>query len=430
MAWKPILFSLVLLFAKALPVPAQGAGNGAAGAEVRSILDKEEVSLADLFRVAELANPTLAAARNGVEAKAGLTRQAGLYPNPAVEFEIEELSTSNPDDRKEKVSFVQPVILSGRRGAAVAAARSEQEAAAQTFLNVRRDVYRRIHTLWAEQLYFREADEAVEELLRLANRTLSIARARFEARAAPESQVTRALLEVYELEVVQQELAKQQASGSAALSALLGGGHIPFDRFAGSLEAESDSTIELLRSVDVDEHPAVQAARRETDAARASLREARAARIPDLDVFVAYGRYRAIDAGFVEAGVSVPLPIFDRNQGQIAELRSSIAQGEDRARTVHNDLEVAFEVARRRYHTTRDQLQDLRNRIMPAAERGLEQAQEGYRVGRLPFLELIDAQRTLSDVRLRILELRKDLIVAEAELMSLVGAGPYDEGGK
>lgn len=430
MARKLIIFQLLLLFATASAAPATEVGSEDAAYEIHSILEKKTIMLADLFRLADLASPTLAAARSGVQVKAGRARQAGLYPNPSIEFEIAELSTRDPDDRKEKVSLVQPLILSGRRGAAVTAARAEREAAVQRYYRARTDIFRRIHTLWAEQLYFREANAAFGELLRVASLTLGVAQTRFESRAAPESQVTRALLEVYELEVGQQQLAREQAKGSAELTSLLGGAPIPSDRLVGALEPDSISISELLRSTALDEHPALQAAQWNIDAAEASVREAKAARIPDLGLFVAYGRYRAMDEGFVEAGLTVPLPIFNRNQGRVVETQSVVAQAQERARIVRNDLEATLEVARQRYLTFRDQLNAAMSRIMPAAERGLTQAQEGYRAGHLPFLELIDAQRTLANIRLRTLELRKDLVVAEAELMSLVRTGPYGERGK
>ncbi|MCP4088457.1 MAG: TolC family protein [Gammaproteobacteria bacterium] len=427
MALKIFVFQLILLFATFSAAFATEVGSEKAGDEINSILEKNKIMLTDLFRLADLTSPTLAAARNGVQAKAGLARQVGLYPNPSIELEIGELSTRDPNDRKEKVSLVQPLILSGRRGAAVAAARAEQEAEVHRYYGVRTDVFRRIHTLWAEQLYFREASAAFGELLQVANLTLEVAESRFESRAAPESQVTKALLEVYELEVGRQQLAQEQTKGLATLSSLLGGAPIPSYQLGGALDSDSISISELLGSNTLDEHPALQAAQRDIDTADALLQEAKASKIPDLGLFIAYGRYRAVEEGFVEAGITMPLPIFNRNQGRVAETQSLIAQAQDRERIVHNDLKTKLEVASQRYLTSRDQLNVAVSRIMPAAERGLTQAQEGYRVGHLPFLELIDAQRTLANIRLRILKLKKDLIVTEAELMSLVHAGPYGE---
>jgi len=430
MALKIFVFQLILLIATFSAVSATEMGSEEAGDEIHSILEKKKIMLTDLFRLADLTSPTIAAARNGVQAKVGLARQVGLYPNPSIELEIGELSTTDPNDRKEKVSLIQPLILSGRRGAAVVAARAEQEAEVHRYNGARTDIFRRIHTLWAEQLYFHEASDAFGELIKVASLTLEVAQSRFESRAAPESQVTKALLEVYELEVGQQQLFQEQTKGLATLSSLLGGVPIPSYQIGGVLDSDSISISELLSSNTLDEHPALQAAQRDIDVADALLQEAKAAQIPDLGLFIGYGRYRAIDEGFVEAGITVPLPIFNRNQGRVAETKSVVAQSQNRELIIRNDLEVMLEVASQRYLTSRDQLNVAVNRIMPAAERGLTQAQEGYRVGHLPFLELIDAQRTFANIRLRILKLKKDLIVTEAELMSLLRTGPYGEIGE
>lgn len=403
---------------------------GEARPATQSILDKHPITLADLFRLAELNNPTLAAARSAVQARAGRARQAGLYPNPTLGFEVEELSTSEPELRKEKVSLVQPFVLTRRRGNAVAAARAEQDAAAHAFEQARRDVFRRIHTLWAEQLHFREATPVFEELFRVANRTLEIAETRFEARAAPEAQVTKALLEVYDLELAQQQLEREKIRSVAELAAVFGGVRVPCDRLSGTLSTNDLTTSLRTLSEHLTRHPAIRAAEKGVAAAEARLREARAARIPDLGLSVAYGKSRPNAEGFVEFGVSVPLPIFDRNQGRVAESQSLVAQAEHHARFVASQLEVALAAAHARYQVTRDQLAAVHDRIQPAAERGLAQAQEGYRVGRLPFLELLDAQRTLSAVRQRTLELRRDVVVAGAEIMSLAGTGPYGETGE
>jgi len=425
--WMPVAFMAWLLF----PGPTV-AGDGLSGPafqeEVSAILQQQTITLGDLFRVARLRNPTLGAARSEVLAGAGRVRQAGLYPNPTVELEVEELSTADFGNRTDKVSLVQPLIISGRRGNAVAVARANREASVHALGHARREVYRRIHTLWAEQLYFREAQGLLGELLGVARNTLNIAETRFEARAAPESQVTKALLEVYELETAQQRLTRQRIRATAELSALLGGTQVPLDRVVGELGR--GTLVPDAFDTDTICHPALNAATNRIEAAAAALREAEADRIPDLGLFLSYGRSRPTGGDFIEAGVSVPLRIFNRNQGRIAESRALVAGAEDQMRIVEGHLQVAFANAVASYHATLDELTASDDRMQPAAERGLAQAQEGYRVGRLPFLELIDAQRTFSNVRLRNLELRRDLVVVEAELLSLAGAGPYADRGE
>jgi cobalt-zinc-cadmium efflux system outer membrane protein len=406
------------------------AGPTGAPQEIGAILAQPGIDLADLFRLAELANPQLAVARTNVEAQAGRARQAGLYPNPRFELAIEEMSLDDPELRKTKAVLSQDLVLGGRRGAAIASARATLAAAGQQAQTARRGTLSRVHKLWAEQLYFREADAAFAELAQAADHTLEIARARFEAKAAPESHVTRALLEVYELEVAQQALAQERARSTAVLTALLGGVEVSADRLSGNLDPDA-MEAHLPREVEagLGDHPALRAAQFDITAADAALGMAQKERIPDLTLAVGYGSFEPGLGNFVEAGVALPLPLFNRNQGRVAETRALAAQARHEARIVASDLEIGLVTARLRHRQAHDQLEAVSGRIAPAAERGLAQAQEAYRTGRLLFLELVDAQRTFTDVRLRTLELRKDLAMSEADLMSLLGAGPYADPG-
>lgn len=407
--------------------------------EVGAILAHSQISLSDLFRLAELTNPALAAARTGIQAQAGRVKQAGLYPNPELALGFEEMFLADPDIHKRRVELMQPLIIGKRRGAAVDAARASLASADQQLNQTRRQVLRRVHQLWADQLYFQEAEAALAELLGVANSSLEIARTRFEARAAPESQVTKAMLEVYELEVAQQQLAQDRVQGSAEFAAFFGEVPVPLDRLAGSLDPsldpdhDAESAAQVLQAhVDtlVGTHPAYRSARLQIAAAEAALRAAKAERIPDLNLSFAYGNFEPINENYIEATISLPLPLFDRNQGRVAETQSLVTQAEYQARIVENNLVVALATAQQRHQMMHEQLSEVTDRIVPAAERGLDQAQEAYRVGRLMFLELVDAQRTYTDVRMRTLELRRELARAEADLMSLLGVGTYADPGE
>ncbi len=399
--------------------------------EIDGILARPEIGLADLFRMAELANPDLALARIEVQARTGRMRQAGLYPNPELAFEVEEMSVDDPSFNKQKVGLSQALLIGGRRGAAVDAARAEVDQATEYALRARRMALGGIHKWWADQIHFREVEEVFDMLMAEAERNLAIAQARFEAKAVPEAHVTRAMLEVYDLEVARQEFERRRARSTAEMKVLLGGIELPVDRLTGSLDPNPD-TDHLLpdTEADMDDHPSLQAARLGVEAAEAMLTAAKKERIPDLNLFVAYGSARPDEGNFVEGGISLPLPIFHRNQGRVAETASQVARARHLERMAGQELEVALATARLNHRTAHEQMDQLAERITPAAERALDQAQEAYRSGRLMFLELVDAQRTFKDVLLRTMELRRDLALAEADLMSLLGIGPYADNGE
>ena len=399
--------------------------------EIEGILAGHAIGLTDLFRLAELTNPHLAVAHSEVQASTGRMRQAGLYPNPELSFAIEERSVDYPSFWKQKVEISQAFLIGGRRGAAVKAARAEVEMAGELALRARRTALLRVHEWWADQIHFREVEAAFDELMAEAEGTLAIATTRYEAKAAPESHVTRAMLEVYDLEVARQEFERMRLLSSAEMKVIFGGVGVPADRLIGSLDPGTEAAGLLPdAAAEMGDHPALRAARLGVEAAEALLVTAKKERIPDLNLFVAYGRALPVDVNFVEGGISFSLPVFHRNQGRVAETASLVTMARHGERIAVHELEVALSTSQLKYRTANEQLKKLTELIFPASERALTQARAGYRSGRLMFLELVDAQRTFNDVLLRTMELRRDLVLAEADLMSLLGTGPYADIGE
>ncbi|MCP4571140.1 MAG: TolC family protein [bacterium] len=394
--------------------------------EIAQIVARPSLGLDDLFRIAELANPELAVARTDVLIRTGRMSQAGLYPNPELSFAMEEVSVDDPAFNKRKVELSQAILIGGRRGAAVDAARAEVDRVLETEQEARREIYGRIHAWWANQLHYREAEAEITDLAVEAERTLDMARTRFEARAAPEAHVTRALLELYDVETARQDLERRRVRSAAEAGVVFGGVDVPPERIRGSLDSALGAGDPLPDdATGGTDHPSLRAARRGVEAAEARLETARKERIPDLNLFVAYGRSGPDAEHFWEGGVSLPLPLFHRNQGRVAETASLVIRARIEERLAVDGLAAALTSARADHRTLRTQLDRLAGDIEPAAERALTQARVAYRSGRLAFLELVDAQRTFMDVRLRILALRLDLALAEADLMGLLGAGPY-----
>ena len=419
---RQLMRAFAILAALACAVPAISEGDTRGKGE---ILQLPSLGLEELFRLAELGNPELAAASSAALAGEGLARQAGLWRNPSLALDVEEMSTEDSDMRAEKLGFAWPLSISGHRGDLAEAARATSEASRHAYGQKRRETFLRVHELWASQLYYRAAIPLHDDFIAAARRTQEIAETRFAARAIPEAQVTRAQLELYEFETARRELERSRVREGAELSALVGGPTLNSERMGGSL-ADGVSRLDLnAMRAKLSEHPSYLASASGRDAAGASLRAARSERIPDLDLGFAYGKSRPTDDSFLEFSVSLPLPLFNRGQGKVAAERARVSQAEQEQRAIRSELELAFDAAIDRYLGAEEKLRALSGRIVPAAVRGLEQAQSGYGAGRLSFLELIEAQRTSADIRLRALELERELAIATAELMSLAGSGPY-----
>ena len=125
----------------------------------------------------------------------------------------------------------------------------------------------------------------------------------------------------------------------------------------------------------------------------------RSLRVPDLLVSVGAIRNREVGRTQALLGVALPVPIFDRNQGNILAAQRRVEQARDAARAAEIRLHTALAELYERLDAARAQLGILRDDVLPGAQGALEAANRAYEGGRVGFLEVLDAQRTLFDAR-------------------------------
>lgn len=400
------------------------ARTASADAQQTKLPEAGPVSLADLFVVAESCNPSLAAARSEVGIAAGRAWQASLYPNPRIEVSAEEVPfRSGFDEGITMGSVVQPIVLGDRLRAATDAAKAEQAAQLAEVDATLREVFGQIAQIHARLLAIRQADALYGELEELGQQTLSMAESRFEARAAPETEVIRPQIELYQIDLARERLARERASAVKQLSLLLGGAEIDAARLSGELDSHPpELNLQALDAIVQQSHPSIVVADREIDAAAARLSRVKAERVPDLDVRFGAGYQGVEEEGIFEVGAGVMLPVWDNRQGDILSARFDLMRVRQQRLAVEQELLRRLAEAHGEYEATRVQLETLRDRIVPAATRSYEQTQEAYRGGRAVFLELLDAQRTLTEALATLADLAGNAAAARARIMQIAGA--------
>ncbi len=388
------------------------------------LLAGDEITINDLLQAAERFNPRIAQARAAIGVAAGETWQAGLYPNPSLEFEAEEipLSAGSLTQTKTTIGVLQPIIVSGRRSAAVAGGSARQRARSWDLQQIQRVVLGDVRHQLAEVLYLREAIQLNGSLLEVAGQTLRIAETRFEARAAPESEVLRARVEADSLELAIWRLKRDLAAAGERLNMLVGGGEVPIDRLTIEL-ASTGPQLDLapLEQLLRERHPSLLAASERIKAAEHGVEVAKAGRHPDVAARLAYGFDGELEEHILEAGIFIPLTIFDRNQGNILKAGFELIASKERARAQLNRLRAELAAAYQRYMAAREQIPAFEQRIVGAAETSLAQTREGYNAGKLLFLDLLDAQRTHAQARVARLNLVRELNISWAQLHAILG---------
>jgi cobalt-zinc-cadmium efflux system outer membrane protein len=163
--------------------------------------------------------------------------------------------------------------------------------------------------------------------------------------------------------------------------------------------------------------------------ARSNLALQCARRFPDVSIEAAAkydtGSYDAV----ADLAFAVPLPLFNRNQGNIRAAQSDLVAAESELRRVELDLRNRLAGIWEQYANARQQVDSYTRRILPDAKRSWELVSAGYQAGEFNYLDVLTAQRTYFGVSLDYLnslgQLRTAAVQLEGMLLrnSLAGGG-------
>lgn len=362
-------------------------------------------------------NPELSAARREIDAAQGALTQAGVYQNPSLSVEVEDVQR---DSRTTTVMLSQPFELGGKRAARIAVAeRSIDLARAQ--LATRQAGLRASVT----SAFF--AALIAQERVRLAHASLELARTGSQAAgkrvlSGKVSPVEETRSKVAEANV-RLELAQAQGELQTGLQELraLTAHSVDIEVLDGDALALPQLLVPEALEERLAQAPALRQAQLEVRRLGALAELENARRVPDITVSA--GVQRAQDPGRNQAviGISMPLPFFDTNRGGIAQAFSLRSKAEDEARSVQLRLRADVAAALQRHATARAEVQALRLEILPGAQSVFDAARKGFELGKFDYLETLDAQRTLLQARAQHLRAVADAHRSATDLDRLLG---------
>ncbi len=346
------------------------------------------------------------------------SRQAGRWPNPNLVIGTEAFPLEGRTFHRAEylLGLNQRIPLGDRRPLA---AKEASLSAAQTEQRLRqalRDLRREVQGAFATALYAQEATRKQEELLALAKLESEIARGRVAAGDQVPADAMPAELVLLE---AQRELRQANALrdlAMARLTATLSQPGLRIERLAGDLN-ESLALPPLRTLVDeLARHPGLQASQLQTEIAETRIALAEAQRIPQVQVSLLYRRQEASDTDAIDAGLQIPLPLFNSGAEAIeaarSERRAAIAQYE-RAR---RETESGVRLAHRRLEQALAHWNFLESEIVPRLESWERTAEARHAAGDLALAELLPVQRSRVSQQLGALEARREVFVAWAEL--------------
>ena len=344
-------------------------------------------------------NPELAAAQWEMGIAQGDRQQAGLIPNPELSWEVED---TRRNSRTTTFMISQPIEMGGKRGARVEVASRAQDAAGI-------ELERKRNALRADviQAYYSSSTAQQRVLLsrqslELAERGLRIAQGRIKSGKSSPVEGTRAEVELSQVRLELKRAQRDEANAYQQLAQVMGA---PLPAFVSvgdpsqsmpAVPAVPERSLLLDRIGDTAE---LRLAKLQIEQREASLGLEKAQRIPDLTVSVG-SQYDQQERERVNVvGLSMPIPLFNRNQGNVL----AAARRADQARDLRNASELRL---RTEIQTTLDQwmtanteVVSFNQTILPAAQSAVDTATRGFEMGKFNFLDVLDAQRTLISAR-------------------------------
>lgn len=392
----------------------------------------QETDLTVLLVEADGANQELLAARREAEAARARIPQAGALPDPVVGFGVMNVPVASPSLGRDMMTMTtiqlgERLPWPGKLGLREGTARSRAEAAVWEVEAVGNRVRSRVKAEYYRVYFIDRAIEVTVRNERLLTDFAQVTAARYGVGTAAQPDVLKAQVERTRLDDQLVALREQRAGAVARLNALVGrspdtplpGAELPGDVRAAALDAPADlhfasgalsgvlddggggsvqglPTIEELRRLALQHNPAIQAWKQRVAAEQQALALARLATRPDIQLSASYGRRPEL-GDFFSFNVSLPVPVFaGRKQNQaVVEGTATLGRREAELAEAVDALNAEITSLVAALARSRDQLVLLMDGILPQARATLASATASYRVGRVDFLTLLDAQVTL-----------------------------------
>jgi outer membrane protein, heavy metal efflux system len=385
----------------------------------------EELTLRRALSLVLMRSPELAGAATEIRAREAERLQAGLPPNPEISTGVENFSGSGPyhglNSTETTVELSQLIELGGERAIRIRRATASSRLAGWDYEALRLDVLTTATERFVDVLAAQRRVGLARRLLGVADRLQGAARSRVAAGKASPIDASRAEIVVAEAQTSLDRARTGLAAARRRLAVLWGAERAQFAAVAGSFPAAVDvAPADRLEKL-LDENPVVARWADELDQRRASLALAEANAVPDITVGLGGRRFEDTGDSAVVAHLSIPLPLFDRNQGNVAAARERIDSVRYDREAARHQLRAAFIASYGDLSAASGQLRRLRSTILPKAQLVFDGVTEGYREGKFDLLSLLDAQRSLFEARLSEVDAEAAYLKAKTEVEGLIG---------
>ncbi len=405
-------------------------GSGAEPCADEIAVDETEmgaITLAEAVAAALRYHPALSVADCEIQAAEGRILQAGVRPNPEVAIEVENFAgsgTSRGFEAAETTFQVSQLIeLGDKRAKRVQLARSDRDLSEWGKKSRRLAVIADTHKAFIEVLGAQNRLAMAEDLATLASAVMRSVAAKVKAGKVSPIEEARVSVDASRANAEVISARHDLAATRARLALQWGAENARFERVHGRLDALPPLLAREDINRQIDRNPELARWSSELQRRGDALALSAATGIPDISVSGGVRQFAETDDVGVVIGVSIPLPIFDRNQGAIVAAQAKMAAADAARAAKRRELLAEVYSHHQVLITAAEEEASLRRDVLPLAKQVFEATTKGYQRGKFGLLEVLDAQRTLFESRGLMLDVQMRYHLAAVELERLLGTG-------
>jgi cobalt-zinc-cadmium efflux system outer membrane protein len=409
---------LILLFVSVSRLAySQDQASGPPPQLLKDAKGRQPMALAQFEQLALAGNPTLAEAGALTKQSAGLARQAGLYPNPVVGYQSEQIRGGAFHGGEQGAFIQQTFVLGGKLGLRRNVYEQQRKAneigAGEQRQRVLADVRQQFYIALAAQ----ETVNMRQRLLGLANNAVITAKQLANVGQADAPDVLQSEVEAEQAGIDYANAQRTFLQEFRSLATLCGRPELPVAPLAGNLEKPPQ--IDTARVLDqmIENSPEVKRAQQEIVQAEAEVKSAKRESIPNLEVhaglqnnFQPIGESATNPVGaqaFVTAGIA--LPIFNRNQGNVAAAKADAERATLDLKRLQLSLRREAQPEVQGYLAAENQARLYKEEIIPRAERAYQLYLTKYRQMGAAYPQVIVSQRTLFQLQVAYIDVLREV---------------------
>ncbi|MBL8851314.1 MAG: TolC family protein [Planctomycetaceae bacterium] len=383
------------------------------------------MSLASLERLALENNPAIRQATAAAHKAIGTQRQVGRCPNPTIGYSGQQLADKGTDQHMAVVE--QDIVLGHKLRLNQQVIQQDVQSQLWEVEVQRYRVLTDVRLRYYEALTAQRRMELADEFHRVTQEGVRIAEKRKEALEGSQPEVLQAEIQLNEVDLLRQRAQIAYQAAWRELAATAGVPDMAPIELAGTLDPaltsrDWDATYQSI----LGSSPELRAAYARVRRAQLNLERQRAQPIPNLQMQLMGGYDQATDNQMYNVQVGVPVPIFNRNRGNIDAAYADYSRATHDARRIELSLKARLARITGEFDAAAVTVDRYSTQILPKAQDTLRLSEEAYGAGEFDFLQVLIARRTYFESNLQYVQALGDLAKANSTVEGILLTGGLD----